>query len=390
MKKNKSFINLRRSKKFDMKIKVKKAIPPENEIMFYLSIIRTLFTLDKINLQSVIKSSKEQLEFYKEINMKISEILNHSLKIQPKKYLKSLTETTIIKRKKKSVENVGYFNVLDFDEKEIGEKLIKISIGLLNKIERKELYKAVYLKKDKITTSPNVMKNIEQFNKLTFFIIQDIISYYYFKDRAKIIEKWSKIGDYCRNRKDYNDLIAINSALNNYMITGLKTTFKELKSKTRNLIKEMNSFCNYLGNYKNIRDDMKNLGSNEYYIPYLGMLLRDFAFFEENFKYIDKKMINLEKLEKIQLATEEFFRFKNLKDKINYTSCKELNFFEKLENLKEDEIEKLALNLDQDQIHRHKIKKLTIIDKKYFSKNSKNTSNKSLDIDCKGRKSTIK
>ena len=392
LKKNKSYINLRRSKKYDMKIKVNKVIPPENEISFYLSIIKTLFTLDKINLKSIIKSSKEQLEFYKDISLKLSEIFNHPIKIQSKRFLKSLTETTITKHKKKATENIGYFNVLDFHEKEIGEKLMIISIDLLNKIERKELYKAVFLKKDKLITSPNVMRNIEQFNKLTFFIIQDIISYYYFKDRAKIIEKWTKIGDYCRNKKDYNDLMAINSALNNYMITGLKTTFKELKSKTKNSIKEMNSFCNYLGNYKNIRDDMKNLGSNEHYIPYLGMLLRDFAFFEENFKYMNGKMINLEKLEKIQLAMEEFFRFKNLKDKINFTSCKELNFFEKLENLKEDEIEKLASKVEQQEhIHKHKInKKLTVIDKKYFSSKNTISLNKELVIDSKARKSTIK
>ena len=393
IKKNKSFIDLKRSKKFDMKIKVKKVIPSENEILFYISIIRTLFTLDKTNLQSVIKSSKEQFEFYKEVNIKLSEIINHPIKTHSKKLNKSLTENNITKRKKKNTENIGYFNVLDFNEKEICETLMKISIGLLNKIERKELYKAIFLKKDKLISSPNVMKNIEQFNKLTFFIIQDIISYYSFKERAKILEKWAKIGDYCRIKKDYNDLIAINSALNNYIITNLKTTFKELKSKTKSLIKEINSFCNCLGNYQNIRDDMKNLGSNEYYIPYLGILLRDFAYFEENFKYMNGKMINLEKLEKIQIVMEEFFRFKNLRDKVNYTLCKKLNFFEKLENIKENEIEKLASKIEkveQNHIHKYKIKKLTVIDKKYFSKSSKTTLSKSFDIDSRIRKSIIK
>ena len=63
------------------------------------------------------------------------------------------------------------------------------------------------------------MENIDKFNILTFFIIEDILSYDFAKDRAKIVEKWIKIAEYCKERKDYNDCVAINSALNNYIIT---------------------------------------------------------------------------------------------------------------------------------------------------------------------------
>ena len=119
--------------------------------------------------------------------------------------VKSITLGNINKKKLKLHENDGFFDVLDWDEKEIGEKLIYISKNLINKVKRREIYKAVFLKKTKETTSPNVLENIDKFNRLVFFIIQDILSYDFAKDRVRIMEKWIKIADYCRSRKDYND-----------------------------------------------------------------------------------------------------------------------------------------------------------------------------------------
>ena len=68
-----------------------------------------------------------------------------------------------------------------------------MSISFLNEIKPRELYKGVYLKKDKETTSPNVVKCINNFNKLTSFIIEDILSYNSPKLRARSYKKWVEI-----------------------------------------------------------------------------------------------------------------------------------------------------------------------------------------------------
>ena len=95
------------------------------------------------------------------------------------------------------------------------------------------------------------------------------------------MEKWIVIADYCRSRKDYNDCIAINSALNNYIITGLKKTIKDISKDKEELLKQIKRFCKYQGNYKKMREDMKSLNSTDFYIPYLGMILKDLAFYEK-------------------------------------------------------------------------------------------------------------
>ena len=212
------------------------------------------------------------------------------------------------------------------------------------------------------------MENIDKFNRLTFFIIQDILSYDFAKERAKIIEKWIKIADYCKSRKDYNDCVAINSALNNYIITGLQKTIKEIKSEKQEKLKEISKFCRVQGNYKKLREDMKNLQPNEFYVPYLGIILKDLAFYEENSKYIVDGMINLEKIEKVQKSMDSFFRFKYCKNK-EIKTIPELNFFENLENLKENDLEALAEKLEpvfKLSKTQNKAKRHTEIDKKYF------------------------
>ena len=267
----------------------------------------------------------------------------------------------------------GFFSLYDWKPEEVGEELIRVTKKLLNKIERKELYKAVYLKKNKNITSPNVIESINNFNKLTFFIIEDIISYDNPSDRARIIEKWAQVADYCKSRRDFNDCIAIHSALNNYIITGLNLTNKELRYKAIYLIKSLSNFCSCDGNYKNIREEINKLVNiKEYYYPYLGMMLRDITFFEESSKYLVNGLINFEKIENIQKIIENNFGYKeeDRKKEQNYIYIKELSFFENLENNTEENLESIANKIEPKfelNDGKKEFKRKTIIDGKYFA-----------------------
>ena len=266
----------------------------------------------------------------------------------------------------------GYFCVTDWKPEDIGNQLMIISKTLLNKIHPRELYKAIFLKKDKEITSPNVIECINKFNRLTSFVMEDILSYNKPKDRARIYERWILIADYCKENKDYNDLIAIFSAFNHYIITGLYLTLKEVKTKFNNILNKIRNFCAIEGNYKNIREDMNNCyKKGELFIPYLGMLLRDLNFYEEKSKYINSNgKINFEKIEKISEMFELYFEFKNKKDS-NNNKIPELEFFNDLENITEEELDKIASNLEPEfKLDGGSTKKrLTKIDIKYFVKN---------------------
>ena len=365
-------------------MKKREPISPEEEIVTEITNIKILFSLETKRRE--LEQTKSKITFYKNIKNLLAESIGKPIKnseinkIKSRHViLKSVTLSTLNNNKLNLPNNEGYFNILDWDSDLIGEKLISVSKNNINKIQRHELYGAIFLKKDKMVTCPILMDSIEKFNQLTFFIIQDILSYDFSKDRAKIIEKWVTIAQYCKERKDYNDCVAINSALNNYIITGLDRSLKNMSKEKKELMKNISKFCRYQGNFKILREEIAKLDYSDYYIPYLGMLLKDLSFFEENSKYIiNDTLINFEKLENVQLSMEKFFNFKNAKDKIYPILPEELSFFDNLENLNETELENLANKLEPEfklYSKQKKVKRKTNIDLKYFSKmNSENYS----------------
>ena len=359
-------------------IKTKEIISPEEEILIEITNIKILFSFEPKKRD--LEQTKLKLNFYKNLKKNIAEAIGKPIKeLTTNKtrhtMMKSITLGNLSKKKNKAkLHNEKFFNILEWDKEEIGEKLISISKSAINKVQRRELYKAIYLKKNKNETSPNVMENINKFNRLTFFIIQDILSYDFTKDRAKIFEKWITIAEYCLLRKDYNDCVAINSALNNYIISGLTKTLNDISKEKKEILKHVGKFLRYQGNYKNIREEMNKLDYNDFYVPYLGMLLKDLAFYEEKSNYIiNDTLINFEKIENVQIAVDKFFNFKNARDKINPVIPDELGFFENLEDLKETELEALADKLEPEfklYANKKKEKRLTNIDKIYFSENN--------------------
>ena len=273
-------------------------IKDENEILEEIKYIISLFDYEQPNNDLII-NIKSNIYFFRlkfalydsKIKKKVKNIKRTSSGIRS-----SLRSSQKLNKKKKFDKK--YFSILDWEPSDIGEVLISISKKELIKIERSELYKAVFLKKTKYKTCPNVMACISQFNNLTSFIMEDILSYDFPKLRAKIYEAWVRVAEYLKFRKDHNDCVAIYSALKHYIISGLKLTMKEVKTRTKNLFKEISEYCTFEGNYKNLREEIVNcLNFNEFYIPYLGMLLRDISYYEANYEYIiDGNLINLEKM----------------------------------------------------------------------------------------------
>ena len=324
-----------------------------------------------------LKEAKDHINFYK--RLKIIKNEQKKIFILPRKRQKRLTKnySSIFSYSSKTKINVrqylykGYFCIIDWKTEEIGDQLMLISKSLLNKIHPREFYKAIFLKKDKEKTSPNVVKCITNFNRLTSFIIEDILSYDYPKERAKVYEKWVLIAQYCKDNKDYNDLIAIFSALNNYIITGLRMTLKEVRGRINSTFKQICNFCSVEGNYKYIREDMDNCEkTGEVFIPYLGMLMRDINFFEESSKYINEHgCFNFEKIEKIYNLIMKYFRFKKIPQK--KSKIEELMFFEDLEDITEEQLEEIANKLEPEfkmaDIQKPG-KRLNNIDIKYFEK----------------------
>ena len=355
------------------KDKKKNSKKEEEEILEEIKEVMSLLDYEEPNF-SILTEAKKKVYFYKLKFNLIDSKINKKKAIKRSATTKRITSYSRTEKSKINKIQKNFFYINDYDPKEVGEVLISISKDMLIKIERRELYKAAFLKNLKNKTCPNVMECINKFNKLTSFIMEDILSYDSPKQRAKIMEAWLRVAEYLKYRNDHNDCVAIYSAIHHYIISGLKLTMKELKSKNvKALFKEISEYCSFEGNYKVLRENLINcLENNEYYLPYLGMLLRDISFFEANFEYVDDDLINFEKIEKIQTAIDNFFQFRNIEDIDNKNSSflEELSFFNQLELIKEDDLEILSNKIEPKfllgDIPRRN-KRLTQIDKKFFA-----------------------
>ena len=250
----------------------------------------------------------------------------------------------------KTMYKYSYFYIFDFTDEEIARNLTLISYKLLSCIDINELWSSNFIKEDKYTKAPNVMKVIDRFEKLMLFIIEDICSYETNKARAKLITKWANIAKTCRDLHNYNDLLIINQCFNHNLIKKMVSTWKKLPKATLELISDLNKFCTNQQCYINIRREIVGC-KHMAYIPYLGILLKEIVDIENQYKYIEKfgdyNCINCVKLQKMYYIVNKFFEFRNYT--FTFTQINELNILNQINPKTVEEIEEMIANNEKNK-----------------------------------------
>ena len=163
-----------------------KIISTREELMNEIDYILPLLDVkDKENIYlPSIREAKSIIPFYADVKLKKKLTQNNTNEIKNANsynYFEKTRTNTINENSLRSnninnfSSNKNYFCITDWSPEDIGNKLAQVTESLLNKIKPRELYKGIYLKKDKEKTSPNIVKCINSFNKLTSFIIEDIL-----------------------------------------------------------------------------------------------------------------------------------------------------------------------------------------------------------------------
>ena len=247
-------------------------------------------------------------------------------------------------KKTSPIVKKSYFHIFDYTEEEIAISLTSISYKLINNINIEELLNSNFSKKDKNVRSPNVMKLIERFDKLGLFIIEDICSYDEPKKRAEAITKWVKIAEQCKNLYNFNDVLVINTCFSNYLMRRIVLSWKKLPKSTIKSMNELKKFCSNNQCYLNMRKEIINR-RGRFYIPYLGILLKELVNLEEKYKYVlENGNINCLKIQKIYISINQFFSFKN--NPFIKATLKDLDIFSHLNPKSEDQLEMMISKIE--------------------------------------------
>ena len=273
-------------------------------------------------------------------------------------------KNNIIKGKDKKVR---YFYVLNFKPEEIAQYLTYESYQMLSDIPESELYNKNYARKDKDIKAPHIKKIFDRYEKLTYFIIEDICSYDHLSDRVDVIEKWIKIAFVCNDLKNFNDLIMLNTLFCHYLLKkSLKNTWAKLSKKTLNYLDKMNKICSGNQCYKKIRNEIFKCKCP--YVPYIGILLKELTYIEEKKYIINNSNINIKKLTELNKTITKFFEFK--KYKYSFDKSKNLEILSNADPKSADEIEGIIKQLEPKLvIHAQKgdKKRLTKTDKLFYA-----------------------
>ena len=273
-------------------------------------------------------------------------------------------KNNIIKGKDKKVR---YFYVLNFKPEEIAQYLTYESYQMLSDIPESELYNKNYARKDKDIKAPHIKKIFDRYEKLTYFIIEDICSYDHLSDRVDVIEKWIKIAFVCNDLKNFNDLIMLNTLFCHYLLKkSLKNTWAKLSKKTLNYLDKMNKICSGNQCYKKIRNEIFKCKCP--YVPYIGIILKELTYIEEKKYIINNSNINIKKLTDLNKTITKFFEFK--KYKYSFDKSKNLEILSNADPKSADEIEGIIKQLEPKLvIHAQKgdKKRLTKTDKLFYA-----------------------
>lgn len=293
-------------------------------IIIYIDIYRK-FPLSKLDIRldwssKILDLLKYALDIYEVKNIYATQI------IKATSFYKEIIQSTVQIPKPKEklpfekictiTKNESFFDIFTYTSKDIAVELTRVTYELFSKIRPNEFFKGLYTKKDKEKTSPNICKAFERFNNISYWVIEEVLSYDYSSDRAKVIDKFIHIAHELSLLNNFNDCMSIVSALGQMILTRLTKTWKKISSKDMTLFRKIKKILNFQNNYKNIRDEVaKCLKEGKPFLPFLGYYTKRICFLEETGPYKNKTgLINVDKISQVQQALSEFYE----KDKVQY------------------------------------------------------------------------
>ena len=304
-----------------------------------------------INNYNLMNNTRNKLQLKSVRTLNPSKTLNYNIDDE-KKYgyietegdeRQKTSEKIKVNRKiKKDISDNSYeFDLLNFSPQDIASELTRVNYILYSKIQLKEFLKGAFNGKDKYKSSPHICQIVNRFNKLSYFVVEEILSYDHAEKRAEILLRFIKICNILKNMGNFDDFLSIMTGLTNNNITKLNKTWGHIPSLEVTNFHQLKKILSFEDNWKYLRKEIqKKMDAKSFYIPYLGYYTKRMLYLEEMGPYIKKNtsLINLEKIFEVYKVIKHFYHIKNVKYNcsIDETIKKELSVLQCLDPSNED------------------------------------------------------
>eukprot|EP01089_Gocevia_fonbrunei_P018630 TRINITY_DN6356_c0_g2_i2.p1 TRINITY_DN6356_c0_g2~~TRINITY_DN6356_c0_g2_i2.p1 ORF type:complete len:489 (-),score=102.42 TRINITY_DN6356_c0_g2_i2:55-1521(-) len=234
---------------------------------------------------------------------------------------------------------------------ELAEQLTLIELDMFKSIREREFLNLNWKKAEKKRHSRHIVKMVERFNKVSFWVATRIVRERDIKRRTSLLKRFIILADKCRELNNFNTLMEVLAGLNLHPVQRLKQTWANLSEKymeTMNALEQlMESKKNYF-NYRAKLSEIRTTGAST--LPYLGVYLRDLTFVEEGNKTItDSGLINYEKIQMVGQVIKEvqyFQKNSNYDDLVPSDQPPTIKYLKKLKGLKEEQLDQKSLECE--------------------------------------------
>ncbi|KAI8929333.1 ras guanine nucleotide exchange factor domain-containing protein [Entophlyctis helioformis] len=187
----------------------------------------------------------------------------------------------------------------ELDPLEVARQLTLIEFELFAAIKAREFLDLAWMKDDKETKAPNIIRMVRWSNHVVHWLVTEIVS---IKDnirqRATMIEKILAIAQNLEKLNNFNGVKEVLAALQSSSVYRLKKTKELVGSKYLKAFEELKRLTSSELNYKNLRSKVHAVEPP--LIPFPGVYQGDLVFLETCGKTkIDGGLINFQKFQKI-------------------------------------------------------------------------------------------
>ncbi|KAM9986321.1 hypothetical protein ACTFIY_010750 [Dictyostelium cf. discoideum] len=203
--------------------------------------------------------------------------------------------------------------LFNFDISDIAIQITLMEFDLFKNIKSKEFLNLAWTHKtEKTKLSPNIVRFIEHFNSVSFWLQTCIVKSGKIKERVAVLKKVIALADVFVQLNNYYGAMEVLSSLESSAVSRLHKTWEQVPQSSIQSLQSLQKLLSPQENFKNYRERISKCGSC--CIPYIGLYLSDLTFIHEGNPdyYQQSKLINFSKLREVAITINTIKQFQNI------------------------------------------------------------------------------